>query len=148
MEVPETVERALEIDAETNTTHWQDAMAREMSAVGVVFDVVDGVVASSGGHFVFGVRSGSLQRRARFVLEESSAESVVVTQVEDQLERAEGMDSAVGLLQELEELVASACEGSCTEREGVFADELTKPRPESNCWWSGMRHWFGLTSLF
>ena len=148
LEVPETVERALEIDEETNTTFWQDAMAREMSAVGVVFDVVDGVVASSGGHFVFGVRSGSLQRRARFVLEESSAELVVVTPVVGQLERAEGMDSVVGMLQDLEELVASACEGSCTERKEVFADELTKPRPESNCWWSGMRHWFGLTLLF
>ena len=36
LEVPETVERALEIDAEINTTFWQDAMAREMSAIGVV----------------------------------------------------------------------------------------------------------------
>ena len=62
-----------------------------MSAVGVVFDVVDEAVASPVGHFVFGVRSGSLQRRARFVLEESSAESVVVTPVVNQLERAEGM---------------------------------------------------------
>ena len=148
LEVPETVERALEIDAETNTTFWQDAMAREMSAIGVVFDVVDEAVASPVGHFVFGVRSGSLQRRARFVLEESSAESVVVTPVVDQLERAEGMDSVVGMLQDLEELVASACESSCIGREEVFADELTKPRPENSCWWSGMRHWFGLTLLF
>ena len=148
LEVPETVERALEIDAETDTTFWQDAMAREMSAIGVVFDVVDEAVASPGGHFVFGVRSGSLQRRARFVLEESSAESVVVTPVVDQLERAEGTDSVVGTLQDLEELVASACESSCIGRKEVFADELTKPRPENSCWWSGMRHWFGLTLLF
>ena len=148
LEVPETVERALEIDAETNTTFWQDAMAREMSAIGVVFDVVDEAVAGPVGHFVFGVRSGSLQRRARFVLEESSAESVVVTPVVDQLERAEGMDSVVGMLQDLEELVASACESSCIGRKEVFADELTKPRPENSCWWSEMRHWFGLTLLF
>ena len=97
---------------------------------------------------VFGVGSGSLQRRARFVLEESSAESVVVTPVLNQLGRAEGMDSVVGLLQDFEELVASACESSCTERECVFAGELTKPRPENSCWWSGMRHWLGLTLLF
>ena len=148
LEVPETVERALEIDAETDTTFWQDAMAREMSAVGVVFDVVDEAVASPVGHFVFGVRSGSLQRRARFVLEESSAESVVVTPVVNQLERAAGMDSVVGTPQDLEELVASACESSCIGRKEVFADELTKPRPENSCWWSGMRHWFGLTLLF
>ena len=148
LEVPETIERALEIDEETNTTFWQDAMAREMSAIGVVFDVVDEAVASPVGHFVLGVRSGSLQRRARFVLEESSAESNVVTPVVDQLEGAEGMDSVVGMLQELEELVASACESSCIGREEVFADELTKPRPENSCWWSGMRHWFGLTLLF
>ena len=50
LEVPETVERALEIDAETDTTHWQGAMAREMSAVGVVFDVVDEAVASPVSH--------------------------------------------------------------------------------------------------
>ena len=148
LEVPGTVERALEIDAETNTTFWQDAMAKEMSAVSVVFDVVDGAVASPVGHFVFGVRSGSLQRRARFVLEESSAESVVVTPVVDQLERAEGMNSVVGMLQDLEELVASACENSCIGRKEVFADELTKPRPENSCWWSEMGHWLGLTLLF
>ena len=35
----------------------------------------------------------------------SSAESVVVTPVVNQLERTEGMDSVVGMLQELEELV-------------------------------------------
>ena len=97
---------------------------------------------------MFGVRSGSLQRRARFVLEESSAESVVVTPVVNQFERAEGMDSVVGMLQDLEKLVASACESSCIEKEQVFADELTKPRPENSCWWPGMRHWFGLTLLF
>ena len=104
-----------------------------------MFDVVDEAVASPVGHFVFGVRSGSLQRRARFVVEESSAESVVVTPV---------VGSVVGMLQDLEELVASACESSCIGRKDVFADELTKPRPENSCWWSGMRHWFGLTLLF
>ena len=40
IEVPKTVKRALEIDDETNTTFWRDAIAKEMKTVIVAFDIL------------------------------------------------------------------------------------------------------------
>ena len=34
LELPKTVKRALEIDKETGTTHWRDAIHKEMKGVG------------------------------------------------------------------------------------------------------------------
>ena len=41
IEVPKTVKRALEIDDETNTTHWRDAIKKEMGGVSKAFKVLD-----------------------------------------------------------------------------------------------------------
>ena len=40
LELPKTVERALDIDKETGTTMWRDAIRKEMLAVGVAFKVL------------------------------------------------------------------------------------------------------------
>jgi len=41
IELPKTVERALEIDKENGNTLWQDALAKEMKAVGKAFDFLN-----------------------------------------------------------------------------------------------------------
>ena len=41
IELPKTVKRALEIDAETGTTFWRDALAKEMKNVGVAFNILE-----------------------------------------------------------------------------------------------------------
>ena len=50
IEIPKTVERALQIDEENGNTYWRDAIAKEMKTVSVAFDVLD---------------SGMLQRQNR-----------------------------------------------------------------------------------
>ena len=40
VELPKTVERALEIDKETGTTFWADAIAKEMKTVFVAFEIL------------------------------------------------------------------------------------------------------------
>ena len=41
IELPHTVERALEIDKETGTTFWRDALEKEMKAVMVAFKILE-----------------------------------------------------------------------------------------------------------
>ena len=41
IELPKTVTRALEIDKETGTTHWKDALEKEMKNVGIAFKILD-----------------------------------------------------------------------------------------------------------
>jgi hypothetical protein len=41
VELPKTVKRALEIDRESGTTFWRDALYLEIKNVGVAFQVVD-----------------------------------------------------------------------------------------------------------
>ena len=73
IEIPKTVKRALEIDEETGTTFWRDAIKKEMSTVMVAFDILaEGANRPVGYnymdcHMVFDVKQGSLQRKARFV---------------------------------------------------------------------------------
>ena len=74
IELPKTVERAYEIDKETGTTFWADAIAKEMKTVKVAFSILEaGAAEPSKGrqflpcHLVFDVKQGSLQRKARFV---------------------------------------------------------------------------------
>ena len=40
IELPKTVKRALEIDEETGTTFWQDALQKEMGTVMKAFDIL------------------------------------------------------------------------------------------------------------
>ena len=77
IELPKTVERALEIDKETGTTFWRDAIEKEMKTVMVAFDILPEGAARPVGrdfikcHLVFDVKQGSLQRKARFVADGS-----------------------------------------------------------------------------
>ena len=68
IELPKTVKRALEIDKETGTTHWADALKKEMTTVGVAFEVLpDGSPKPTGRSFIkcHIVKAGSLKRKAR-----------------------------------------------------------------------------------
>ena len=49
IEIPKTVKRALEIDGETGTTFWQDAIKKEMGTVMKAFEILpDGTNAPVG----------------------------------------------------------------------------------------------------
>ena len=73
IELPKTIKRALEIDKETGTTFWEDAIKKEMKTVTVAFDILpEGSNKPTGYnylgcHMVFDVKQGTLQRKARFV---------------------------------------------------------------------------------
>jgi hypothetical protein len=72
IEMPKTVRRALEIDAETNTTFWRDAIRKEMKAVGKAFKFLDDKDPNPVGHtkiqchMVFDVKA-DFTRKARLV---------------------------------------------------------------------------------
>ena len=72
IELPKTVKRALEIDKETGTTFWRDAMEKEMKTVMVAFDILpeDAPKPTARSflrcHLVFDIKAGSLRRKARF----------------------------------------------------------------------------------
>jgi hypothetical protein len=73
IELPHTVERALEIDKETGTTFWRDALEKEMKAVMVAFKILEEGADRPPGyekvhcHIVFDIKMGTLQRKARYV---------------------------------------------------------------------------------
>jgi len=53
IELPRTIKRALEIDKETNTTFWADAIAKEMKHVRPAFNILDdGVKEPPGSKFI------------------------------------------------------------------------------------------------
>ena len=85
IEVPKTVKRALEIDKETGTTFWRDAIEKEMKTVMVAFDVKEEGAEQPVGykyikcHLIFTVKQGTLQRKARFVADGSRVEAEVPT---------------------------------------------------------------------
>jgi hypothetical protein len=62
IEIPKTVKRALEIDAETGTTFWADAIGKEMKGMGPVVSLLsDGSKAPVGHqkipcHMIFDVK--------------------------------------------------------------------------------------------
>ena len=72
IELPKTVKRALEIDKETGTTFWRDAIEKEMRTVMVAFDILpEGAPKPTARsflrcHLVFDIKAGSLRRKARF----------------------------------------------------------------------------------
>ena len=73
IELPKTVERALEIDKENGNTLWRDAIAKEMKNVRVAFDILDGDKPIPVGyqfmkcHLVFDIKLDSLRRKVRAV---------------------------------------------------------------------------------
>jgi hypothetical protein len=74
IELPTSVKHSLEIDSKNGNTHWKDALAKEMTEVGVAFEVLDdGVKAPIGwskvtGHLVWDVKM-DFTRKARWVLD-------------------------------------------------------------------------------
>lgn len=73
IEIPKSVQEALEIDRCTNTTFWRDAIQLEMGNVDIAFEDLDDQVKLPPGyqfikcHLVFDVKMGSLKRKARLV---------------------------------------------------------------------------------
>ena len=73
VELPKTVKRALEIDQETGTTYWRDALKKEMDAVMIAFKVLEEDAQQPVGytqircHIVFDIKFGDLRRKARLV---------------------------------------------------------------------------------
>ncbi len=73
IELPKTVEQALEIDRRTGTTFWADAIAKEMKNVRVAFEILpDGQAAPIGYqhircHMVFDIKMEDFKRKARLV---------------------------------------------------------------------------------
>ena len=72
IELPKTVKRALEIDAETGTTFWKDAIDKEMKNVMPAFEFSDTDEVPIGHkhilcHLVFDIKLGALARKARYV---------------------------------------------------------------------------------
>jgi Reverse transcriptase (RNA-dependent DNA polymerase) len=72
LELPKTVTRALEIDAETGTTFWKDALRKEMAVIQPAIKILDeGVQAPVGYtqipcHIIFDIKM-DFTRKARFV---------------------------------------------------------------------------------
>ena len=72
--LPKTVQEALQIDKETNTTLWRDALALELKNVRVAFDVKEAGEDLPPGyqhikcHMVFDIKMGTLRRKARLRL--------------------------------------------------------------------------------
>lgn len=72
IELPHTVQRALEIDRETGTTFWADALQKEMKTVFPAFEILeDGALAPVGFqkipcHIVFDIKM-DLTRKCRYV---------------------------------------------------------------------------------
>ena len=73
IELPKTVARALEIDKETGTTFWRDALEKEMKTIMVAFEFLPEDSNQPVGftnipcHVVFDIKAGTLQRKCRLV---------------------------------------------------------------------------------
>ena len=73
IEIPKTIERALQIDEENNNTFWADAIQKEMTNNAKAFKILGKDASKPVGHteikchMVFDVKQGSLQRKARLV---------------------------------------------------------------------------------
>ena len=74
IEIPNNIKHAFEIDKANNNTFWRDAVAKEMTEVGIAFEVLeDGAKAPKGwskvtGHLVWDVKM-DFMRKARWVLD-------------------------------------------------------------------------------
>jgi len=79
--MPKTIERALQIDEETGTTFWRDAIRKEMANNAKAFKVLAPDASAPVGHtfikchMVFDIKQGTLQRKARFVASGNMAEA-------------------------------------------------------------------------
>jgi len=73
IELPKSIERVLQIDEETGTTFWRDAICKEMANNAKAFKILAPDASTPVGHtfvkchMVFDIKQGTLQRKARFV---------------------------------------------------------------------------------
>ena len=73
IEIPKSVERALEIDEETGTTFWRDSIHKEMKNNSKAFKILGPDATTPVGHtfikchMVFDIKQGTLQRKSRLV---------------------------------------------------------------------------------
>jgi len=80
-EMLKTIERALQIDEETGTTFWRDAIRKEMANNAKAFKILAPDASTPVGHtfikchMVFDIKQGMLQRKARFVAGGNMAEA-------------------------------------------------------------------------
>ena len=134
IEVPSTVKRALEIDQETGTTFWRDAIEKEMKTVMVAFDVKEEGAPKPLGykfikcHLIFTVKQGTLQRKARFVADGSRVEADVPTYASVVSRESVRIAFTLAALNGLD-ILAADCEGAylnATTRERLY----TKCGPE------------------
>jgi len=83
LELPKTVQRALEIDNETGTTYWRDAINKEMKTVFPAFEFLDEGKSAPPGfnaiscHLVFDIKF-DFTRKARFVANPHGAGGLAV----------------------------------------------------------------------
>ena len=81
IELPKTVEQALEIDRRNGNTLWRDSINKEMKTVAIAFNILDEGAERPVGrkfakcHLVFDIKQGTLQRKSRFVLDGSRVDS-------------------------------------------------------------------------
>ena len=134
VELPKTVKRALEIDKETGTTFWADAIKKEMGTVMVAFDILGEGTDKPVGysfiscHIVFDVKQGTLQRKARLVANGAGTEPEVPTYASVVSRESVRIAFTIAALNGLDVLAAD-CEGAylnAPSRERTF----TKCGPE------------------
>ena len=134
IELPKTVKRALEIDEETGTTFWRDAIKKEMGTVMVAFDILPEGAEKPVGysfiscHIVFDVKQGTLQRKARLVANGAGTEPDVPTYASVVSRESVRIAFTIAALNGLDVLAAD-CEGAylnAPSRERTF----TKCGPE------------------
>ena len=81
IEIPRTVEQAMAIDRKASSTHWQEAIKREMSNIGIAFEILEEKKATPvgwskvTGHMIFDVKM-DFTRKARWVLDGHKTPSV------------------------------------------------------------------------
>ena len=79
------MKRALEIDKETGTTFWRDAIEKEMKTIMVAFNILEEGSEKPTArnyircHLVFDIKAGSLKRKARFCADGSRIEADAAT---------------------------------------------------------------------
>ena len=126
VELPKTVKRALELDRESGTTFWADAIKKEMGTVSVAFDILKEEASKPIGygfikcHMVFDVKQGSLQRKARLVADGSNTEPEVPTYASVVSRESVRIAFTIAALNGLD-ILAADCEGAylnapCKER--------------------------------
>ena len=84
IKVPRTIKQAYEFDKENGNTFWRDAVKKEMTNVGIAFQIYeDGEVIPNGfkkvtGHLIFDVKM-DFTRKARYVLDGHKTEDPIIS---------------------------------------------------------------------